>query len=405
MTRPPAGALLTARAFPEDPDLTTEQRLTRFLTDYWGQRSLVLPGACADMPELLDGDELAGLACEPAVDARIVRRLPDGGFESEHGPFAVSRFDSLGDADWTLLVNGVDLEIPGFETLLALLRFVPDWRLDDIMVSFAAPGGSAGPHFDQYDVFLVQAAGTRRWEMGADCRGAELTREQHGGLDLVAGFEPTEVLHCGPGDVIYIPPGMVHHGIAETPCLTLSLGLRAPAAADLMEAWLQDAEDAEEQASNAPLALDPPLPADPARLAPDTIVQARQALRAALLARIDDDTHFARWLGGVLTRPGRMTAPSRPDPLLPLDLASALERGSWLERAPGARLLLHDDAEGRVVFVGGDTFQADALSDTAAAPLLAFTPVHAGDLEDFAALELATALYNAGWLVLNDPEE
>lgn len=401
MKRPDPSTLLLAQAFPDQPEWTPEQRLRRFLDDYWQRRSLLLPAAINDVPalqSLLDGDELAGLACESGIDARIVRRKGDH-FASENGPFEAERFATLGDADWTLLVNGVDLELPGFEPLFALLRFVPDWRLDDAMVSFAAPGGSVGPHFDHYDVFLVQIAGRRRWELGGSCNGPSLDRRSDTTIDLVDGFVADNTLYCEPGDVLYVPPGMVHHGIAETPCLTLSLGLRAPSAADLLGAWAAASLDAR------PLALDPPLPTEPGRLAAETIALARAGMREKLLQSLDNAAPeaFARWLGATLTKPGRLTPLMPPARISTAELAAELTAGASLERSPGTRLLFHEDGLGRTLFAGGQVFPADALSDTAAAAFIDAAAMDANDLRETAALELAGELYNAGWMLLIEP--
>ncbi len=401
MTRPDPASLLPARAFPEAPDLAPDARVARFLEEYWRRRWLLLPGALNDLPELLDGDELAGLACEWDADARIVERC-DGRFVQETGPFEPKRFEQLGERDWTLLVNGVDLMLPGFEPLLAMLRFVPDWRIDDIMASFAAPGGSVGPHFDRYDVFLVQLEGRRRWELGRqpDGPGREPCREH--GLDLVADFVPDDVVYCEPGDVLYVPPTLVHHGIAETPCLTLSLGLRAPSTGDLVAAW---SEFCVTQTATLPLELDPPLPADPARLAPETVSRARSALREALLEDLDaaDDDRMATWLGCALTRPGRSASPADvPRPLAPAALTAELDNGAVLERSPGTRLLSWEYDERRTLFAGGQAFVADDLT---AAELAAFLNQHriaAGSMTSAAARRLASELYNAGWLFLDD---
>jgi len=401
MKRPDPSTLLLAQAFPEQPQWSAAQRLRAFIEDYWQQRSLLMPAAIADVPalqSLLDADELAGLACETGIDARIVRRRGDH-FEAVNGPFEAEEFAGIGDVDWSLLVNGVDLELPGFEPFFALLRFVPDWRLDDAMVSFAAPGGSVGPHFDHYDVFLVQITGRRRWELSLACDGPGRPRRADTALDLLAGFEAEETLYCEPGDVLYVPPGMVHHGVAETACLTLSLGLRAPSAADLLAAWACARGD------SRPLALDPPLPAEPGRLAAGTIASARAAMRATLLQSLDaaPDEVFARWLGATLTKPGRLTPLAPPAPISTAELTAEVAAGAVLERSPGIRLLFHDDGRGRTLFAGGQTFPADALSDTALTAFIDSAVLDTDDLGEASALQLGVELYNAGWMLLSEP--
>lgn len=391
------GALLRAGVLgaPEDD---AAARLRRFLETCWRRRPLHLPRALEGFEIPLDGDELAGLACEADADARIVRRT-GAAFELEQGPFEAARFATLGSADWTLLVNGVDLRIPGFEALLEAVRFVPDWRLDDVMVSFAAPGGSVGPHLDHYDVFLLQAEGTRRWELGPDPVEERRALVERGGLALVEDFEPVRTVTCAPGDGLYVPPGCVHHGVAETPCLTLSIGFRAPSLADLLEDW---ALGRLESLSTLPLDLDPPLPADPAELAGHTVNEARRALRAALLEGLDDD-RFVRRLGTLLTEAGRGASFEEPDAMAPGALTAALRAGEKLERAAGVRLLLWPTAGGSLVFVAGRCIEVPA----APGELGMFTslaPLEGASLAHPAALRLATEMYNRGLLLLTEPD-
>ena len=372
-------------------------RLERFLAEYWRRRPLHLPHALEGFEIPLDGDELAGLACETDADARIVRTTADG-YVLEQGPFTPERFEDIGDHGWTLLVNGVDLAIPGFEALLEAVRFVPDWRLDDVMVSFAAPGGSVGPHLDRYDVFLLQAEGTRRWELGPDPGEERRHLVERDGLALVDGFEPVRSERCEAGDGLYVPAGCVHHGIAETPCLTLSIGFRAPSLADLLDDWTLGRMEA---LPALPMDLDPPLPADPARLAPETVAAARAGLRDALLAGLDD-VGFVRRLGTLLTEAGRGARFFEPDPLTPDRLAAELAEGAELERAPGVRLLLWPESTQTLIFVAGQCHEAATGAETLE-PLTRLTALTDGDLRAPAALEAATELYNRGLFVLTEP--
>ncbi|MEE4362158.1 MAG: cupin domain-containing protein [Pseudomonadales bacterium] len=404
MTGRGAAGLLLARAFAEHPELDAEARLTRFLAEHWHRRALLIPQALRQFDVPLDADELAGLACEPDADARIVRRTSRG-FESEAGPFSPERFASLGERDWTLLVNGVDLAIPGFEALLEAVRFLPDWRLDDIMISFAAPGGSVGPHHDRYDVFLLQAAGVRRWELGAVPDGDQRPQRLEGGLSLVADFLPDARLRCEPGDVLYVPPGLVHHGIAETACLTISVGLRAPSLRDLVTDWaLTLVDELAAQTDDRPLDLDPELPAAPASLAPETLEKARRLLSDAVNGALLDEARFAGWLGCALTRPGRSSFQAPEADLSTGDLAAELSAGAVLQRAPGLRLLLHPAAHGTEVFAGGFRLHTP-LPVAALEAFTSFAPLDRQTLAAPEALRLAQGLYTAGLLELVDGDE
>lgn len=396
MWRPKPEQLLPARPASHD---RSAARLQQFLNESWGRRAHCMRQVMAPPADLIDGDELAGLACEDDADARLIERAATG-FRQRSGPFREEDFGGLGDTDWTLLVNGVNLKVPGLEPMLRQLRFVPDWRIDDAMVSFAAPGGSAGPHYDHYDVFLVQLAGRRRWELGADCNGPEHPVDAQDGLSLVADFQPAETLWCEPGDVLYVPPGLVHHGIAETPCLTLSLGLRAPSTQDLLAAFV---EHCSETASPRPLQLDPPLPAAPLRLQHETVAQAREQLRAALLAGLDDPG-FTNWLGAQLSQPSRGLLLDEPAPLEAQTLRRELAAGARLEPLPGVRLLLVAEPGGTpVLCAGGECYPLVDIDPATTEQLIARPDWGSAELNEENGLALAARLYNDGWLTLFDP--
>ena len=150
-----------------------------------------------------------------------------------HGPFEEDDFLSLPETDWTLLVQGVNLWVPQVQQLLNRFAFLPAWRLDDIMVSYATPGGGVGPHFDQYDVFLLQVEGQRRWQIGELCNSQTPLREDSP-LRQIANFSPQQEWLLEPGDMLYLPPGISHFGVAQTECLTYSIGFRSPSIADML---------------------------------------------------------------------------------------------------------------------------------------------------------------------------
>src|SRR3990170_7562789 len=204
-----------------------------FLTDFWQKRPLLIRSPWRAWNNPLAPDELAGLACESDVESRLVTQLPDT-WELEHGPLSGTRFAQLGKQPWTLLVQAVDHHVPAVAALLEPFRFIPNWRIDDVMVSYAVEGGGVGPHFDQYDVFLVQGLGRRRWQLGRLCDHAtELL--PHDDLRLLASFEPTDEWILEPGDILYVPPRVAHNGIAVSDdCMTYSIGFRAPSRRELI---------------------------------------------------------------------------------------------------------------------------------------------------------------------------
>ena len=208
-----------------------------FLRDYWQQRPLLVRGAFAGVPPGLTPEELAGLACEPDVESRIVEERADElRWHLRHGPFSEDEFQALPESGWTVLVQDVDKHLPGLQSFFAPFRFLPDWRIDDLMVSYAAPGGSVGPHVDRYDVFLIQALGSREWRIAETGSGEP---RPHPSLDLVGDFEPAQSWVLEPGDMLYLPPGVPHHGIALDACMTYSVGFRAPSLREVAMAYFE----------------------------------------------------------------------------------------------------------------------------------------------------------------------
>ena len=203
-----------------------------FLQEYWQQKPLLIRQALPDYISPISPDELAGLALEEEVESRLV----EGGSNNwslRHGPFTEQDFLDLSEKDWTLLVQAVDLWVPQVQQLLERFDFLPPWRLDDVMVSFACPGGSVGPHFDQYDVFLLQVEGTRRCQIGGHCNGSTPLQADCP-LRVLESFSSQQEWLLEPGDMLYLPPGIAHWGVAESECLTYSIGFRSPSIADLL---------------------------------------------------------------------------------------------------------------------------------------------------------------------------
>jgi 50S ribosomal protein L16 3-hydroxylase len=206
----------------------------RFLRDYWQKRPLLIRQAFAGLRAPLTPEDLAGLACEEQALARLVQydRTRDA-WSVRNGPFAEADFPGLPRQDWTLLVQDVDKWDADVAALLPAFAFLPRWRIDDVMVSFAAPGGSVGAHVDQYDVFLLQGLGRRRWQIDAR-PGPPTAFRDDVELKLLREFDPSHDWVLEPGDMLYLPPGVPHHGVAVDACLTFSVGMRAPSQAELL---------------------------------------------------------------------------------------------------------------------------------------------------------------------------
>lgn len=218
--------------FPQD--LSPE----RFLANSWQKMSLHMPSAMERIRPEITPDELGWLATLEDVESRLVLTERDGDrtdYRVLHGPFAADELRKLPASDWTLLVQDVEKHLPDFRALLGAVSFVPDWRIDDLMVSVAAPGGSVGPHRDNYDVFLCQGTGTRRWRI-ARC-DEHIPDRAHADLMLLEPFSGDEEFVSGYGDVLYLPPGIPHWGIADETCITYSIGMRAPTIGEVVDAF------------------------------------------------------------------------------------------------------------------------------------------------------------------------
>ncbi|WP_296270648.1 cupin domain-containing protein [Pseudomonas sp. UBA6323] len=319
-----------------------------FLRDYWQKKPLLVRQAIPDFEGPISPDELAGLALEEEVESRLVIEHGERPWELQRGPFNEDTFQDLPERDWTLLVQAVDQFVPEVAELLEDFKFLPKWRIDDLMISFAAPGGGVGPHFDNYDVFLLQAHGHRRWQIGQMC-DADSPLLPHADLKILAEFEPTDEWVLEPGDMLYLPPCLAHNGIAEDDCMTYSVGFRAPSAAevlthftDFLGQFLPDEErysDADIQPSE-----------DPNQIQRDAL----ERLKALLNEHMSDERLLMTWFGQF------MTEPKYPELVAGIeieedDFLGALEDGAIVIRNPSARMAWSEVGEDLVLFASGQS--------------------------------------------------
>lgn len=306
--------------------ITTEE----FLRDYWQRKPLLVRGSFPGFESPLDPDELAGLALEEEVESRLaIEDTATGGWRLQHGPLAEDAFSALPDSHWTLLVQSVDLWVPEVAALLDSFHFLPRWRVDDIMVSYAVDGGSVGPHFDHYDVFLIQGEGRRRWMIGDMC-------DEHNALladcplRILERFDAHEEWLLEPGDMLYLPPQWSHWGVAEGECMTYSVGFRSPTLAEMVDDL---AVELMAETRDSLRYRDPPM--TPA-LTGETLDPAfLQQVKSLLGTLLEDDRRLALWFARY------MTAPRYPD----LD--------EWLGENPelSRRILLPATIMGRDIVV------------------------------------------------------
>jgi len=210
----------------------------QFLDKYWQKRPILLRNAFPDFQTPISPDELAGLSIEEFVTPRLITKIDDE-YHLEHGPFSEDKFTELSENNWSLLVTDIEKYCPELVSYLRPFQFIPNWRIDDLMISYAPDGASVGAHVDEYDVFLLQASGTRQWLIDSSAN-PDLTVVSDATLKLMANFEPNETFELQPGDMLYLPPGVPHHGIAVGEnCTTWSIGFRAPALPDIIHAFAE----------------------------------------------------------------------------------------------------------------------------------------------------------------------
>jgi 50S ribosomal protein L16 3-hydroxylase len=278
---------------------------TQFMRRYWQKKPLLIRQAIPDIQAPLSRDELFELADSEDVESRLITHFRQS-WAMEHGPFAPDELPSVKKRDWTLLVQGVNLHDDRARALLDRFRFIPDARLDDLMISYATGGGGVGAHFDSYDVFLLQVHGKRRWRFGAQ---RDLSLKEGLPLKVLQRFEADEEWVLEPGDMLYLPPHIAHDGVAEGECMTCSIGFRAPSASELSGQFLyhlaERMEDAGESgakgARRSQRYRDPAQPAvsHPAQLPPLLIEQV-----GAILANIAwNEKDVASFLGTYLSEP------------------------------------------------------------------------------------------------------
>jgi 50S ribosomal protein L16 3-hydroxylase len=316
-----------------------------FLRRHWQKRPLLARNALRSHAAAVTRHQLFELAGRDGVESRIVTHTR-GRWQVRHGPFGRAEIRRLPRSGWTLLVQGVDLELMAAARLLREFAFVPYARLDDVMVSYAAPGGGVGPHFDSYDVFLVQGCGERRWRMS---RQQDLDVVADAPLRILQRFSPEREWTVGPGDVLYLPPRCAHEGIALSECITYSIGFRALDAQELGRRFLDFQQDR--------LALEGRY-ADPGLAPtrnPGRIPAALLDWSARTLASLRwSQRNVAEFIGLALSEPKPTVVFERPAPrLTPAAFAREIERRG-VELALSSRMLYRD----RNIFINGERVRA-----------------------------------------------
>ncbi|WP_435954465.1 JmjC domain-containing protein [Dryocola sp. BD626] len=363
-----------------------------FLEKYWQKQPVVLKNAFPGFIDPITPDELAGLAMEPEVDSRLVSHSEDGQWHASNGPF--EDFDNLGETGWSLLAQAVNHWHEPSAELVRPFRVLPDWRLDDLMISFSVPGGGVGPHIDQYDVFIIQGMGSRRWRVGDKLPMRQFC--PHPALLHVDPFTPIIDEDLEPGDILYIPPGFPHDGFTHETALNYSVGFRGPNGRDLISSFADYALENDlggEHYSDPDLTLrDHPGKVENYEL---------DRLRDMMVEMLNQPEDFKNWFGRFATTPRHEldVAPAEP-PYEQSEIVDALAQGDALLRLNGLRVL----NVGESFFVNSEPL---ATANVAAADALcryaSIGKAELGDaIHDEAFMAVLTDLVNQGYWYFED---
>lgn len=335
--------------------------LDTFLSEYWQKKPLFIRNALPDVTSPVAADVLAGLACEEGVESRLIIQVDNEGdtenkWELKHGPFNDEIFSALPASHWTLLVQAVDHWIPEAAGLLELFNFMPRWRIDDLMMSYASDGGSVGPHYDNYDVFLIQTSGQRRWEIGGIYDDTS-PRCENLPVTILSEFEALETWILEPGDILYLPPRVGHNGIAEgNDCMTCSVGFRAPSHSEILREYTDYlSENLSDTLRYEDQDLKPQ--SNPGKITTQTLNKIHHILRNY----IDDKESINDWFGCYITTPkygqaDLMELDQDETTYSIKDLKSHLASGGVLVRNESSRFAFEVQNKKNILFVDGSRF-------------------------------------------------
>ncbi len=381
--------------------LTAEQ----FLAEYWQKKPLLVRNALPEAVNLISPDELAGLSLDDEAESRIVIQHGENDWELRHGPFDEETFKGLPESHWSLLVQAVDHYVPACSHLLDLFTFIPNWRIDDLMISYAPDQGSVGPHYDYYDVFLIQGYGQREWRVGQAC-------DERAGLvpglplKILQQFDQTESWVLNPGDMLYLPPALAHWGIALKESMTLSVGFRAPSHLDLLQGFvdsLQDKLPDHLRYDDSDLTLHD----NPGQLTDGEI----DRIHALIQSMMEDKAHVRRWLGKAMSESKYEKDLNAPEePYRSDEAMSLIKNGYPVQRDESSRFLF-TEIDGKIdgFFINGEAIELHDKAQPLARYLAAHRVYDNFELirlcQSAMALQLLTSLLNKGTLYIAADEE
>jgi len=369
----------------------------QFLSEYWQKKPLLIKQALPEFINPLSPEEIAGLACEDFAESRLItesKTAPQ--WQLKQGPFSEDDFLALPDADWTLHVQGIERFFPEVYSLLDHFRFIPNWRIDDVMVSYSPDTGTAGPHFDQYDVFLMQGLGKKHWRVGQLCDASSPLLPDCD-LSILTEFDTKDEWIVEPGDVLYIPPGVAHFGIAVGDCITYSIGFRAPSHGDLLgefSHYLADSLKEDQRYADPDLSLQN----NPGEISPAALAKVQEILSDTL----NDPSKLARWFGEYMTESKQQEVAYEFEAIQSaeqlLEELSHVETLCWVE---GTRCAWFEQQDGLDFFVNGKRYGCDTSLKELLELLSATTRIDIrkllAQLQPPAAQQIMFKLFNEGY--------
>lgn len=366
----------------------------KFLAEYWQKKPLLIKQAFKNFEDTIPADELAGLAMEAEIESRIVSVDNKGNWQVDHGPF--EDFSQYGEENWTLLVQAVNNWSRPTNSLLQPFAFIPRWRIDDVMVSFSTPNGGVGAHLDQYDVFIIQGSGKRRWQVGAPDKALS-TLLPHPDLKQVSAFEPLIDEITEAGDLLYIPPNHPHNGVSIENSVNFSIGFQAPSSQELWSSFADKLID-----NN----LGELRFSDTARKVTDssTLISKadQQQLKAFMLEQLEDTALFEQFIGQYLTQSHHALELLMPVNEIDADkLADILSEPEILFMpVSGLKAAITSEAE-ITLFLNGDSFPIDKQSLPLAELLAEQSPLTTNQVKSFNSClkntQLLTSVLNKGY--------
>ena len=335
-----------------------------FLAQYWQKKPLLIKDAFVDLQSPITADELAGLACEEHVNSRLVlAKNTDSkqNWQVEFGPFDESRFNQLPETDWSLLVSDIERHCPETQSLINCFRFIPDWRIDDLMISYAPTGGSVGPHTDAYDVFLLQLSGQRLWKISEHFNKELLNNCD---LAILKTFDTEQEWLLNAGDMLYLPPNIAHHGIAQASqdeqgnaehCMTASIGFRAPSLKTISSEYIHHLNE-NRQDDRRYSDLSPTVPEHHAEISEDTITDFIEYLKQGLSI---DREQVRLWLGEYTSDNKAFEDLIQHEPDIEFDKLCTIASQSALKQSPYSNFLFSHTERSSLLFVDGVSYTTE----------------------------------------------